>query len=109
MSDEITKKLLNIVAKQQEIITKLAQRLEPAPQKLEPAHPDLRVEDLVMKSLPANIAHTVNYVLAKGDTLEVHFKPGMASQPALDAVVRVVQQLGSKGKLPFAYKVRYAA
>lgn len=107
MSDDITKRLLQIVEKQQTIITKMAQRLEPAPQKIEPGHPELRVEELVMKSLPASVSQAVAYILPKADTLEVHFKPGMASQQALDAVVKTVQQLGAKGKLPFAYKVRY--
>jgi hypothetical protein len=107
MSDDITKQLLKIVKKQQEIITKIAQRVEPPPQKIEPQHPELHVAQLVMDSLPAPTARAVQDLVAKADILEVYFKPGMATQQSLDAITRVVQQLGSKGKLPFAYKVRY--
>jgi len=109
MSDDILKKLLVIAEKQQKILTKLAQRVEPPPQRIEPKHPELHVAQLVMNSLPPAIVATVQDLVAKADTLEVYFKPGKASQIALDGVVRTVQQLLAKGALPFAYKVKAVA
>jgi hypothetical protein len=108
MSDDITKKLLSIVAKQQQIITKLAQRLEPAPQRIEPKHPELHVAQVVLNALPPEVAATLENLIATRDVLDVYFRPGKASQVALNAITKTVQQLLAKGALPFAYKVRAA-
>lgn len=105
---ELIQKLLKIAEKQQQIITKLAQAVEPAPQKYAPKHPELHVAQLVMNSLPHPLAATVQDLVATRDILEVYFRPGMASQQALDGITRVVQGLSTKGMLPFAFKVKAA-
>ena len=104
---ELIQKLLKIAEKQQQIITKMAQKLTPDPQKIEPKHPELHVAQLVMNSLPHPAAATVESLVPKADTLEVYFRPGQASQQALDTITYTVQHLLTKGKLPFAYKVKY--
>lgn len=106
---ELIQKLLKIAEKQQQIITKLAQvAAEPAPQKYAPKHPELHVAQLVMNSLPHPLAATVQDLVATRDILEVYFRPGMASQQALDGITKVVQGLSVKGMLPFAFKVKAA-
>ena len=106
---DLIQKLLKIAEKQQQIITKMAQTMKPAlePQKIEPKHPELHVAQLVLNNLPPAAAATVESIVPKADTLEVYFKPEKASQQTLDTITYTVQRLLSKGKLPFAYKVKY--
>lgn len=104
---DLIQKLFKIAEKQQQIITKLAQQLEPQPLHVAPKHPELHPAQAVLNALPPNVAASLDNLVATRDVLEAYFKPGMASQQSLDAIVRTVQQLLSKGKLPFAYKVRH--
>lgn len=105
---ELIQKLFKIAEKQQQIITKLAQQLAPEPLHVAPKHPELHPAQVVLNALPPNVAASLDNLVATRDVLEAYFKPGMASQQSLDVIVRTVQQLLAKGKLPFAYKIRHA-
>lgn len=111
-SKKVIEKLVKIAENQQKIINKLAQTLtestQPAPQSFDPQHPELRVADVVMQHLPQGVKESVKQMDAKGDTLNVYFQPGKASQQAVGAITGVVQNLYNKRQIPFAYKVNPA-
>jgi hypothetical protein len=113
MTDDKFTKLLKIVQAQQLAIEKLAQQMgaKLPPQHLEPAPPELRPQDVVLNSLSPQVKHTLRDVfpiVPKGNTLTVFFKPGQASQAALDHITATVQSLLKQNKLPFAYTVQAA-
>ena len=100
--------LLAIVQKQQQMINKLAQLTHQMlpPQRLEPVHPELRPEVKVLESLAPNVKAGVQSITARGNDLEVAFKPGHANQAALDHITQTVQKLLKENKLPFPYAVK---
>lgn len=105
MANEQLKKLLALVQKQQQIIEKLAQ-MQNVPQSFKPVKPELKPEMVIQQHLAPEIANKIFSIKAQGNTLWVSFKKGMATQAALDAVIKTVQALLNKNLLPFAYEVK---
>ena len=104
---DTTQKLWAIIQKQQQIIEKMAQ-LQPAPQRLEPVSPEFHPEKVVFDHLaPAvkNALRTTMPIVQHGNTLKAFFKPGQASQAALNHITQVVQTLLKQNKLSFPYTV----
>jgi len=105
MANDTLKKLLAIVQKQQKALEKLAQ-MQNIPQSFKPVHPALKPELVIEQNLPADVKAKILQLKAQGNVLWVSFKHGMATQAALDAVVKTVQALLNKNLIPFAYEVK---
>lgn len=109
-TNDAIKTLLKIAQSQQKMIERLAQALPLKSQTFEPGKPELRPADVVLNALPPSIHSMVENIEEKLEGmdhfLDIRFKPGKASQAALDYIVRVVQQLTKANKLSFPYTVR---
>lgn len=101
---KVIEKLVSIAHKQQQIINKLAQIPTP-PMRLEPVKPQLHPGSVVLEHLPPAVKAAVKSIEPRGDTLDVHFQPGKASQQALNVITQTVQSLLKQNTLQTPYKV----
>lgn len=131
-SKKVIEKLADIVAKQQKIITRLAQAVqlpgsgdvgisgghvppvptEPAlPQHLAPKAPNFRDAELILGALPPAVRPAVANLEVHDTNVLVRFQPNKATQQAYDAVKATVQNLQNTNKLnsPTPYNVKVVA
>ncbi len=118
-SKKVIEQLVKIAEKQQRIINKLveAQALpQPGaglpPQQLEPVHPELHPGQIIMQHLTPDLKASVKDIkLRGGNTLDVYFQPGRASQPVVDRLIALVNKLSTppNAQLRQAYTVNPVA
>lgn len=101
---EIISKLFKIVARQQEVITKLAQALPPA--HLKPAEPTKREAEAILGALPQPVRAVVENMTVTpqgdGNIVKIRWVANKGSAQAFQAIQRTITDLQNKNVLPGA-------
>jgi hypothetical protein len=98
---EIINKMFTILAKQQEVITKLAQALPPA--HLQPAEPTKREAEAILNALPQQVRAVVENIAVipgrDGNLVKIRYVGNRGSAQAFQAIQRTVTDLQKKNVL----------
>lgn len=108
---EIIKKLASVVAKQQKVISKLAQNLQDLPAAQAPTK---READVITGALPAPVKSTVERLEVHNNgtdsEVRVKFHAGKDSDAAFNAIQKTVHNLQASNMLPgISYVVKQVA
>lgn len=104
---EIIKKLFTVVAKQQQILTKLAQQPMVPPTSLEPKTTTRDEASVIMNALPVNVKSSIARLEAHPSTdpnyykeIRVRFVPGRSTPGTFNVLQQTISNLSKNNSLP---------